>query len=87
MVELRAKVKLTNDVDEVLVRRGLLDPCQIRAYEANALIKPETVRCVLPPLVVEKLGLWPDRANQRLVANPYRPNRYLNRIMAENSIG
>lgn len=57
MAHLRAKVKLTNTIDEALARRGLLDPTKIRTCEADAWIKTETVRCVLPLSVMEELGL------------------------------
>lgn len=57
MGEVRVKAKLTNAVDEALVRRGMLKPEQVRAYEADALVDTGAVRCVLPPHVVERLGL------------------------------
>jgi len=38
MGEVRVRVKLTNAVDEALVRRGLLQPEQVRTYEADALV-------------------------------------------------
>ena len=57
MGEVRVRVKLTNAVDQALVRRGLLQPEQVRTYEANALVDTGAVRCVLPPHVVQRLGL------------------------------
>ena len=57
MGEVRVKVKLTNAVDQALVRRGLLPSEHIRSYEADALIDTGAVRCVLPPHVVQRLGL------------------------------
>ncbi len=57
MGEVRVKAKLTNAVDEALVRRGMLKPEQVRSYEADALVDTGAVRCVLPPHVVERLGL------------------------------
>jgi clan AA aspartic protease len=44
-------------VDEALVRRGVLRPEQVRAYEADALIDTGAVRVILPPQVVARLGL------------------------------
>jgi len=44
-------------VDEALVRRGLLQPEQVRTYEADALVDIGAVRTILPPHVVECLGL------------------------------
>jgi predicted aspartyl protease len=57
MGEVRVKVRLTNAVDQVLVRRGLLPLEQIRMYEADALVDTGVVRCVLPLHVVQRLGL------------------------------
>jgi clan AA aspartic protease len=57
MGEVRVKVKLTNAIDEALVRRGMLKPEQVRSYEADALVDTGAVRCILPPHVVERLGL------------------------------
>lgn len=51
------KVKLTNAVDQALVRRGLMKLDQVRVYLADALVDTGAVRCVLPPHVVERLGL------------------------------
>lgn len=55
--EVRVKVRLTNAGDEVLVRRGLLTADKIRSYEADALVDTGAVRSVLPPEVVQRLGL------------------------------
>lgn len=55
--EVRVKVKLTNAVDEALVRRGLLTPDKIRSYEADALVDTGAIRSVLPVHVVKLLGL------------------------------
>jgi len=57
MGEVRVRVKLTNAVDEALVRRGQLAPDRVRVYEPEALVDTGAVRCVLPPFVVERLGL------------------------------
>ncbi len=57
MGEARVKIKLTNAVDQALVRRGLMKPDGVRVYEADALVDTGAVRCVLPPHVVERLGL------------------------------
>src|SRR5688500_17057582 len=55
--EVRVKVKLTNAVDEALVRRGLLTADKIRSYEADAVVDTGAVRSVLPIHVVQLLGL------------------------------
>jgi predicted aspartyl protease len=57
MGEVRVKVKLTNAVDEAMVRRGLLTADKIRSYEAEALVDTGAVRSVLPIHVVRLLGL------------------------------
>jgi clan AA aspartic protease len=57
MGEVRVKVKLTNAVDDAMVRRGLLTPDKIRSYEAEALVDTGAVRSVLPAYVVQLLGL------------------------------
>lgn len=57
MGEVPVKAKLTNAVDEALVRRGMLKPEEVRIYEADALVDTGAVCCVLPPHVVERLGL------------------------------
>lgn len=57
MGEVRVKARLTNAVDEALVRRGVLKPDQVRSYEANALVDTWAVRTVVPAHVVSRLGL------------------------------
>lgn len=57
MCELRVQVKLTNAVDEALVRRGQMTLDQIRVYEADALVDTGAVRSVIPVQVVQRLGL------------------------------
>ena len=50
-------VKLTNAVDEELVKRGLLNPTLLRTCEVTALVDTGSVRTVLPANLVEQLGL------------------------------
>jgi clan AA aspartic protease len=57
MGEVRANVRLTNAVDEALVRRGQLTAAQVRVYAAEALVDTGAVRCTLPPFVADQLGL------------------------------
>jgi clan AA aspartic protease len=64
MGEVRVKAKLRNALDQALVRRGELQPSQVQEYEADALVDTGAVRCVLPPHVVERLGL--GRIGQRV---------------------
>ncbi|MGH7332727.1 MAG: retroviral-like aspartic protease family protein [Candidatus Rokuibacteriota bacterium] len=57
MGEVRVKAKLTNAVDEVLLRRGMLEPEQVRTCETDALVDTGAVRTVLPPQIATRLGL------------------------------
>ena len=57
MGAVRVKVKLTNAIDEELVKRGLLNPNLLRVYEAEALINTGAVRTAIPLEVCEHLGL------------------------------
>ena len=54
---MRVRAKLINAVDEALARRGQLRPEEVRRYEADALVDTGAVRSVVPPQVVERLGL------------------------------
>ncbi|MGF1602170.1 MAG: clan AA aspartic protease [Thermosynechococcaceae cyanobacterium] len=53
----RVRVRLTNAVDEELVKHGLLNPDTSRSCEAEALIDIGAVRTVLPETIVSTLGL------------------------------
>jgi clan AA aspartic protease len=57
MGEVRAKFTITNALDEALARRGHMRPAEVRSYEADGLIDTGAVRSVLPPNVVQQLGL------------------------------
>jgi clan AA aspartic protease len=57
MGEARVQVKLINAADESLARRGQLAPEKIRSYETSALADTGAVCAVLPPEVVNLLGL------------------------------
>ena len=57
MGEIRIKVRLTNAVDEALARRGQLATDQVRTSVFDALVDTGAVRCVVPPQVVQVLGL------------------------------
>ena len=57
MGEVRAKVKLTNAIDEGLVRRGLLSKEKVRTYATDALVDIGSMSPVLPSFVVQQLGL------------------------------
>lgn len=57
MGEVRVKARLRNAVDEGLVRRGMLEPEQVRTCVTDALVDTGAVRTLLPPEVVTRLGL------------------------------
>ncbi|MEG4418718.1 clan AA aspartic protease [Microcoleus sp. LAD1_D5] len=57
MGAVRVKVKLTNAIDEELVKRGVLNPNLLRVYEAEALIDTGAIRTAIPVEVCEHLGL------------------------------
>lgn len=57
MGAVRVPVKLTNAIDEGLVRRGVLNPDRLRVYETEALVDTGAVRTVVPMTIVQQLGL------------------------------
>jgi clan AA aspartic protease len=57
MGEVRVKVKLTNNRDELMAREGLLKPEQVRSLEVEALVDTGAVRCVIPAKIKQELGL------------------------------
>jgi clan AA aspartic protease len=57
MGEVRTETTLVNATDESLVRRGQLTRDQVRSYKADALVDTGAVRSVVPPHVVQQLGL------------------------------
>ncbi len=65
MGAVRAKVKLTNAIDEAMVSRGVLAPHLLREYETQALVDTGALTLVIPQKIVEELGL---RIRSRQVA-------------------
>jgi len=57
MGEVRAKITLTNAIDEALVRRGHLAGDHVRVYETQGLVDTGAVRSVVPVHVAQRLGL------------------------------
>jgi clan AA aspartic protease len=57
MGKVRTATLITNAVDEDLNRQGQLGAEKIRSYEADAMVDTGAVRSILPPRVVEQLGL------------------------------
>jgi clan AA aspartic protease len=57
MGAVRVQIKLTNAIDEALIRRGLLNSDMLRVCQTEALIDTGAVRTVLPESIVAQLGL------------------------------
>lgn len=57
MGTVRVPVKLTNEIDERLAGRGLLNPSLVRVCEIEALVDTGAARLVLPVDVVRALGI------------------------------
>ena len=57
MGEVRAHVRLTNALDEMLLRRGQIKPEQVRVYDAQALVGTGAVRMMIPVHVMQQLGV------------------------------
>lgn len=57
MGEIRTRVRVVNALDEALARRGQIPADRVRAYEADALVDTGAIRSVIPPHVIERLGL------------------------------
>jgi len=72
MGEVRVRVRLTNGVDQALVRRGILSPDAVRSYEADALVDTGAIRSVLPVQVLQYLGLEVIRTARAVYANDSR---------------
>jgi clan AA aspartic protease len=61
MGAVRVKARLTNAIDEGLLRRGMIEPAQVRTCEVDALVDTGAVRTVLPRAIVDRLGLQIER--------------------------
>ncbi|MEO1402085.1 MAG: hypothetical protein AAFV72_12675 [Cyanobacteria bacterium J06635_1] len=57
MGAVRATVKLTNAVDDELVRRGVLNPKLLRQTQEEGLVDTGAVSLVIPESVAQELGL------------------------------
>lgn len=57
MGEVKVKVKITNNVDDVLARQGKLARDQVRTVELEGIVDTGAVALILPSHVVAKLGL------------------------------
>jgi len=57
MGQVQIPVKITNSLDDMLVRRRQLDKTKVRHCEVQALVDTGAISCVLPQSIVESLGL------------------------------
>lgn len=57
MGEIRVQVRLSNAMDEALLRRGQIAPEKVRSYLADAMVDTGAVRSVIPVHVLERLGV------------------------------
>ncbi len=57
MGEIRVKVRITNQFDEMQARRGMIPWDQVRRYDADAAVDTGAVRPVVPPHVIDLLGV------------------------------
>ena len=87
MGEVRVKVRLTNGGDEVLVRRGLLPPDQVRYYETSALVDTGAIRSVLPVQLLQHLGLGVVRQARAVYANDSREDVDVSEMVGIDIIG
>jgi|SRR6185436_10368112 len=87
MGEVRVKVRLTNGVDQALVRRGLLPPDQVRYYETSALVDTGAIRSVLPAQVLHHLGLGVVRQARAVYANDSRQDVDVSEMVGIDIIG
>ncbi len=65
------RVKLTNAIDRILVKRGSLAPHHLRQIEVEALVDTGTLTLVVSPAIVEQLGLQIERQQIARYANNY----------------
>jgi predicted aspartyl protease len=57
MGTVRARINLTNAIDDELVNRGLLAPRLLRVIEAEGLVNTGAVSLVIPVKMASELGL------------------------------
>ena len=87
MGEVRIKVRLTNGVEQALVRRGMLQPDQVRYYETSALVDTGAIRSVLPVQVLQHLGLGVVRLARAVYANDSREDVDVSEMVGIDIIG
>jgi clan AA aspartic protease len=87
MGEVRVKVRLTNGVEQALVRRGMLAPDQVRHYETSALVDTGAIRSVIPVQVLQRLGLGVVRQARAVYANDSREDVDVSEMVGIDIIG
>ena len=61
MGEIRVQVRLTNAMDDALVRRSELSADQVRRVETDAMVDTGAVRSVIPAALLNQLGVQTRR--------------------------
>lgn len=69
MTEIKVSVKLSNAMDLGMVRRGLLQPTEVRSASVEAVVDTGAVRSCLPVDVMQQLGLRVVRRINAQMAN------------------
>jgi len=72
MGEVYARVRLTNALDQELVRMGLLEPDKVHTCEMDALVDTGATKSIIPPHVVRQLDLIIARQTMGLLADGSR---------------
>jgi clan AA aspartic protease len=57
MGEIRVRIKLSNETDEEMARRGLISEKEVRSLETDAVVDTGAVRSVIPQSIRERLGV------------------------------
>ena len=69
MTEIKVSVKLSNAMDLGMVRRGLLQPAEVRSASVEAVVDTRAVRSCMPVDVMQQLGLQAVRRINAQMAN------------------
>ena len=72
MGEVNVKVRLSNAIDREMAAQGLLESDKVRSCEVDAIVDTGATRSVIPPLLVERLGLRILRQTSGMLADGRR---------------
>jgi predicted aspartyl protease len=75
MGRVNVDIEVANNDDLALVRRGLLEPDQVRRETISAVVDPGAAMLVLPQAVVKRLGLPPGGTAKVRYADGRRAQR------------